>query len=388
LLRFRQHASAYTRVSAVDLLAGRVDARVFKDRVVFIGSSAAGLEDRHNTAIGAQLPGLLVLAAVGDMLQTGQVARLAPRHSPAPALACLLAGGLLTLSYALLAAPLALLAAGVVVAVSAVAASGALLANTSVFVSPVMPLLLCALLCALIWTSHHASLRRMGRRWLKQLVNTRLVTIESMAAVAEARHPETGAHIKRTQLYVRAIAEQLRDQGLHTELLDNAYIDQLYASAPLHDIGKVGMPDRILLKPGRLTADEMVQMRRHAICGRDIITNLMLGIEGDNFLRIAGEIAATHHEKWNGSGYPLGLAGEQIPLSGRIMAVADVYDALINRRCYKRAFPHGVAMSLMQVERGISFDPQVFDAFRAIETHIVNIASTWRDDQEPLDSGN
>ncbi|MBK6854149.1 MAG: HD domain-containing protein [Burkholderiales bacterium] len=318
------------------------------------------------------------------MLQTGQVARLAPRASIAPALACLLAGGLLTLGYALFGTPITLLAAGLVVATAAVAASGGLLAATSVFVSPVPALLLCALLCAVMCTTHAAVERRMGRRWLQQLANTRLVTIESMAAVAETRHPETGAHIKRTQHYVKAIAEQLQSQGLFGDVLDDAYIALLYSSAPLHDIGKVGMPDHILLKPGRLTPEELVHMRKHASCGRDIIQNLALGIDGDNFLRIAGEIAATHHEKWDGSGYPLGLAGDDIPLSGRIMAVADVYDALISKRCYKRAFPHGVAMSLMQVERGISFDPRVFDAFRAIEGQIFEIANTWRDDQEQL----
>jgi adenylate cyclase len=294
----------------------------------------------------------------------------------------LLVGGLLTLAFAVLASPIALLLTGLALAGASIAASSALLASTSVFVSPAMPLLLCAVLCILLGSLTYGVERRMGRRWLRQLTNTRLITIESMAAVAETRHPETGAHIKRTQHYVKAIAEHLHSQGLFADVLDDAYIAQLYASAPLHDIGKVGMPDKVLLKPGRLTPDEMQQMRKHAEYGRDIINHLSMGIVGDNFLQIAGEIAATHHEKWNGSGYPLGLAGDQIPLSGRIMAVADVYDALISQRCYKRAFPHGVAMSLMQVERGISFDPQVFDALRAIESQIVVIAATWRDDHE------
>src|SRR3569833_3117022 len=179
-----------------------------------------------------------------------------------------------------------------------------------------------------------------GALWLRQLQNARQVTIESMASVAETRDPETGAHIKRTQHYVKAIAEELRRSGLHAETLTDEYIDLLFLSAPLHDIGKVGVPDHILLKPDRLTPDEFEIMKQHAEFGRKIILSSSKNIEGNNFLALAGEIAASHHEKWDGSGYPLGLAGEAVPLSGRIMATADVYDALISRRCYKEPFSH------------------------------------------------
>jgi adenylate cyclase len=271
------------------------------------------------------------------------------------------------------------------VAAATVAASWALFDATSVFVSPAAPLLLCAVVCAVLCSGHYLLARRMARRSMEQVANTRLVAMQSMAVVAEKRHPETGAHIKRTQHYVLAIAEQLQRQGVYTDVLDDAYIGLLYASAPLHDIGKVGVPDHILLKPARLTLEEMVQMRKHADDGREIIQHSARGIDGDNFLRVAGEIAATHHEKWDGSGYPRGLAGDHIPLCGRIMAVADIYDALISRRCYKPAFPHAVAMRLMQAERGSTFDPQVFDAFLAIEPQILSIAATWRDNPELQD---
>jgi adenylate cyclase len=156
----------------------------------------------------------------------------------------------------------------------------------------------------------------------------------------------------------------------------------LFASAPLHDIGKVGVPDHILLKPDKLTEEEFVQMKRHAEFGRSIVANTERLIEGENFLVLAGEIAATHHEKWDGSGYPLGLRGEDIPLSGRIMAVADVYDALISRRCYKPPFTHDDSMAIMREQRGTSFDPVVLDAFFAIEEEIKRIAETYRDAAE------
>lgn len=138
---------------------------------------------------------------------------------------------------------------------------------------------------------------------------------------------------------MRAIAEQFKRSGAHPQTLTKEYIDLLFLSAPLHDIGKVGVPDHILLKPGRLTPAEFELMKQHAEFGRKIIFSTAQRIEGDNFLVIAGEIAATHHEKWDGSGYPNGLAGEDIPLSGRIMAVADIYDALITRRCSTRSSP-------------------------------------------------
>ncbi len=200
-----------------------------------------------------------------------------------------------------------------------------------------------------------------------------------MAAVAETRDPETGAHIKRTQHYVRAIAEHLRQGGAHPQLLTKRYIELLFLSAPLHDIGKVGVPDHILLKPGRLTEDEMEIMKQHAEFGRRIIHSTAERIDGDNFLVVAGEIAATHHEKWDGSGYPRGLVGATIPLSGRIMAVADVYDALISRRCYKEPFSHAHSTTLMRGMRGTFFDPTVLDAFFRIETKILRIAADFRD---------
>ena len=149
----------------------------------------------------------------------------------------------------------------------------------------------------------------------------------------------------------------------------------------------MGVPDHILLKPGKLTVDEMTQMKRHAEFGRKIIFSTAERIEGDNFLVIAGDIAASHHEKWDGTGYPLGLAGQAIPLAGRIMSVADVYDALISRRCYKEPFPHALAASLMQENRGRAFDPAVLDAFFRIEATIKDIAARFKDEAEGAGKG-
>jgi len=213
-----------------------------------------------------------------------------------------------------------------------------------------------------------------------ELARTRDVTILSLATLAETRDNETGAHILRTQRYVRALAVQLKDHPKFRDELDEETIDLLYKSAPLHDVGKVGIPDAILLKPGKLTDDEFEIMKTHASLGADSLEVAEKELGSNSFMRLAREIAATHHEKWDGSGYPLGLKGEDIPLSGRLMAVADVYDALISKRVYKPAFPHEKAMDIIHEGRGKHFDPDVVDALDTVETEFLNIARQFKDE--------
>ena len=254
--------------------------------------------------------------------------------------------------------------------------------SSGIFISPGAPILATVVVFTLFVVTRFAIEKRHAYVWFSELANARQVIMESMAAVAETRDPETGAHIKRTQHYVKLIAEKLRDTGNYSDILTQEFIDLLFASAPLHDIGKVGVPDRILLKQGKLTEVEFELMKKHAEYGKNIILSTAKKIEGDNFLIIAGEIASTHHEKWDGTGYPLGLAGHDIPLSGRIMAVADVYDALINRRCYKPPFPHEESIRIMREARGKIFDPVVLDAFFSIEEKIQETALRYHDEGE------
>jgi adenylate cyclase len=275
-----------------------------------------------------------------------------------------------------------MIAGSVLTCASVLTAGYILFLRSGRFVPIAAPLLLVATLFITFVLIRFAIERRRAYLAQKQLENARQVTIEAMASVAETRDPETGAHIKRTQNYVRAIAQELQRSGHYTAILSDEFIELLYISAPLHDIGKVGVPDHILLKPGRLTAQEMELMKLHAEFGRKIIFSTAARIDGDNFLTVAGEIAATHHEKWDGSGYPKGLAGQDIPLSGRIMAVADIYDALISRRCYKEPFPHALAITMMQEGRGRTFDPVVLDAFFRIEGTVKEIAERFKDESE------
>jgi putative two-component system response regulator len=211
------------------------------------------------------------------------------------------------------------------------------------------------------------------------------VTILAMASLAETRDSETGNHIRRTQHYVKALAERLKDHPRFKDYLDDTTIDLLYKSAPLHDIGKVGIPDRILLKPGKLTPEEFEIMKTHTTLGRDAIQAAedRLGMEVP-FLKLAKEIAYSHQEKWDGSGYPEGLSGDDIPISGRLMAVADVYDALVRRRVYKGPVEHDVAFEIMTEGRGQHFDPDMVDAFVTIEDTVKSIAARFRDEDADM----
>ncbi|MCG7983232.1 MAG: HD domain-containing protein [Candidatus Thiodiazotropha lotti] len=212
-----------------------------------------------------------------------------------------------------------------------------------------------------------------------EIYRTQDVTILSLASLAETRDNETGAHILRTQRYVRALAEQLKSDQRYCDDLSETTIDLLYKSAPLHDIGKVGIPDAILLKPGKLTDSEFGIMKTHASLGAEAIRVAEGELGETSFLSLAREITETHHEKWDGSGYPNGLKGVAIPLSGRLMAVADVYDALISKRVYKPAFSHDKAKSIIIEGRGAHFDPDVVDAFIAVEREFQRIAAEFSD---------
>lgn len=211
------------------------------------------------------------------------------------------------------------------------------------------------------------------------------VTILVMASLAETRDAETGNHIRRTQYYVKALAEKIRPHPRFEDFLSEHNIQMLFKSAPLHDIGKVGIPDRILLKPGRFTPEEFEVMKTHTTLGRDAIAHAeaSLGTRVE-FLTMAKDIALFHQEKWDGSGYPAGLRGEAIPISARLMALADVYDALISRRVYKEGMSHEKAVDIIAQGRGSHFDPDLVDSFLAIQDEFHAIALRYADSDTDL----
>jgi putative two-component system response regulator len=253
---------------------------------------------------------------------------------------------------------------------------------------PIVP----ALVLARVRTQLELKLARdrlqIDNNWLESEVSrrmqendlTQLVSIRALAHLAETRDPETGNHILRTQGYVHTLACQLQSHPRFVPVLNNHYIDLLTRSAPLHDIGKVGIPDYILQKPGKLTAEEWVIMKTHAQLGAVALEQAEKDVKlALPFLRLAKEIAHWHHEKWDGSGYPDGLAGDDIPLSARIMTIADVFDALVSPRVYKPAMSYEQSRAIIAEGRGSFFDPDLVDAFLAHFNTFCEIADAHRD---------
>lgn len=223
------------------------------------------------------------------------------------------------------------------------------------------------------------------QRRTREVIAIQDVTIHAMASLAETRDNETGNHIRRTQHYIKLLAERLRNHPRFHHFLNDENIGLLFKSAPLHDIGKIGIPDHILLKPGRFTPEEFEIMKTHTTVGRDAIQHAedQLGISV-GFLSLAKEIAYSHQEKWDGSGYPEGLAGDDIPISARLMAVADVYDALISRRVYKLGMPHEQAVDIIRQGRGSHFDPDICDAFLSATEQFAVIAERFADSDQDM----
>ncbi len=231
---------------------------------------------------------------------------------------------------------------------------------------------------------HNEQLEIKVRERTAELAQTQEITIQSLAALAETRDMDTGMHIVRTGRYMRALAERMARSQKYNVFLTPENIELICKSAALHDIGKVGVPDAILLKPGRLTDAEFEQMKQHAHLGAQAIEKAerMMGLSHENsFLRFAREIAQTHQEKWDGSGYPCGLAGDAIPISGRLMAIADVYDALISRRVYKEPMTHDEAVARIRAGAGSHFDPEMVAGFCEIHEEFRRIAEEFADDE-------
>ncbi|HNC21940.1 HD domain-containing phosphohydrolase [Accumulibacter sp.] len=210
------------------------------------------------------------------------------------------------------------------------------------------------------------------------------LTIVTLGAIAETRDNETGNHIRRTRAYVRTLVEYLLQQPAQLERMPIEEWELIWKCAPLHDIGKVGIPDQILLKEGPLDVGEFEIMKRHTTLGRDALREAECGGDTQHpFLRIASEIIYSHHERWNGKGYPEGLSGENIPFAARLMAIADVYDALISKRVYKPALPHHKAVEIIVQGRGEQFDPLIVDCFLVCADTFDTIATGNSDNAPP-----
>ena len=222
-------------------------------------------------------------------------------------------------------------------------------------------------------SAQNARLEQMVQRRTAEIIETRDVTVFALAKLAESRDPETGEHLERLRAYSQILAKLLAEEGPYTNEIDEQFLEDLYRSSPLHDIGKIGIPDAILLKPGRLSVSEFEIMKRHTTIGAETLEHSAIRNKSGSFLIMAAEIARSHHERFDGSGYPAGLSGQHISLTGRIVALADVYDAITSSRVYKSAFEPEVAKNMIVKEEGKHFDPAVVDAFRAGWDSFLNV---------------
>jgi len=223
---------------------------------------------------------------------------------------------------------------------------------------------------------YNRELQTLVQEQVKEIADSQMATIFALAKLAESRDDETGRHLEHVQILCGLLADKMRGRAVHAEMVDGAFIDNIIHASPLHDIGKVAIRDDILLKPGKLTVEEFEIMKTHTVLGAATLQAVMKEYPHNTFVEMGILIARSHHERWDGTGYPDGLAGEAIPLCARIMSVADVYDALRSPRCYKAAVPHQKSCNIILKNSGTQFDPKVIEAFGALQE---TLGGVWRD---------
>jgi adenylate cyclase len=382
LVHYRGGRDTFEYFSAGEILQDKLPRTRLAGRIVVLGTSAAGLKDTRPTPLDPLEPGPEIHATVIDNILTGDFISNPPWTKLLELFLILFLGGSFTLFLSLRSSLIGLPALLIVCVAGLLLGSASLLSNRGVFASPLLPLLCIGGVVIPLTSLRYWDAEREIRLRTDKLMRTQDAIIQSMTALAETRHSETGGHIQRTRHYVRILAQKLKDHPRFRDALDDNTIDLLFRLAPLHDIGKVGVRDHILLKPGPLSADEYEEMKNHTALGAEAILRAERMLGDDSFLRLAGELALTHQERWDGTGYPKGLAGDDIPLSGRLMAVADVYDAITHVRVYQAAVPHEAAVEIMKQGRGTHFDPDILDAFLDLQDEFRSIALKFQAEDE------
>lgn len=375
----------FQKLSAVDFLSGTIPEHKLKNKIALIGVSATGLHEVRPTPYDPHFLGVEMHAAIIDNLDRKDFLQ---RPANAFWFELLVAAGLsLSLMIGLnQSKPLTSGIIPLLLIIGLITLSQLVLTKTGIVLSPALPVAMILLTLLMLALMKYRREYLHADEMAKLVAQTQEGIIESFCSMSEYRDPETGAHIKRTQNYIKTLAEYLKEHPKFKGILTPDTIELFYKAAPLHDIGKIGIRDHILLKPGGLAEDEMAIMRSHPTIGAEIIKSVANQIGWNPFMRIAHEISLCHQEKWDGSGYPQGLAGEDIPLSARFMALADVYDALISKRVYKPAFSHSTAVTIMKKTAGTHFDPILAQAFEEIHLQFREIALQFLDEESQRDT--
>lgn len=376
LIRFDGPEHDFQYLSALDVLTGNFDPALLQDKIIFIGSSAAGLYDLYYTAKDEAMPGMQAHATLAKNALTGNHFREPVWTAGYELSSTILTGVAVSLLLSMSGSLWGGL--GAIAGVIFFPASSVIFLGFSGTVLPSAgPALAGGSILALLSFGSFIIEKTLARIRLEKLLRFKQAILELLVGVAEKRDLDTGDHIRRTQNFVKVLAGELSRTGKYS-WIDAHYIEALYLCAPLHDLGKIAIPDSILLKPGKLTDEEFTLMKEHVRNGKQIIDMASQSLENEEFLELGAEMIMNHHEKWDGSGYPQGLAGEDIPLPGRIMALADVYDALISPRVYKRNMSHAQARDIILKGSGTHFDPEVIRAFILVEQDFIRIAGLHR----------
>lgn len=380
LVDFRSAEKPFPYFSAQAILQGTQAPGTLKGKIALVGPWAKGLGDFHLVPSGQFISGLNVHATIIDNILSGKFISRPSWAQGAELFAVLLIG---TVSSWLLSRPGFRLSLATVVTASGGCYLGAraLLVSKGMYLSPLLPMLTPIIIMTILSLLKYGIEAHKVKQRNRDLIDAQDTIIISMSTLAETRDNETGKHILRTQHYVELLIRKLALFPKYSTLDENT-IELIIKSAPLHDIGKVGIPDAILQKPGQLTDDEYAIMKTHTLIGAAALSKTIEGTghpERQDFLHYAQQMIESHHEHWDGSGYPHGLQGGDIPLAGRLMSVADVYDALVSRRVYKKGLSHEKASELIVQESGRKFDPEVVNAFIATNAEFAAIAREYAD---------
>jgi adenylate cyclase len=377
LIPFHGPLGTYRHISASDILNGTTETREIEGHIVIIGASAPGFSDIHATPTDPTMAGVEVHANIIDAILQGDFLVRPKAAVVYEFIATVFLGLLSTILFARCKAVVNLTFLFLFALVAVILT--VFLFRNGIYLSPLYPILVCTSNFSLLSFLDFWREERLLKEKTRLQLTTQEAMLETIANITETRDPQTGGHIRRTRSYVKALAEHIRNKPAYADTVNDAYIEHLFRSAPLHDVGKVGVPDHILLKPGRLTSEEFEEIKKHTQYGKRVIDAAQAKLGDNSFLRLAGDMAFSHHEHWDGKGYPNGLKGEEIPLSGRIMAIADVYDALISGRLYTKGHSHEKAVEIILAGRGSQFDPQLIDAFGEMHATFHSIAEQFAD---------
>ncbi|HHD81508.1 MAG TPA: CHASE2 domain-containing protein, partial [Campylobacterales bacterium] len=364
-------------ISAVDILRGNISPNIFKGKIVLLGSSITGLNPQYILANKHKISSTKIHASVIENILSNSLITQPDFYKKFNIYVSLILSLLIILMLSKRWYISILILSIIIIFLSLIYLFVGY--KNHIYIS-IGYLLTPFLIYFFIVTTFFIIINSMQqKRFYKELIESHASAVESISLIAAIRDDETGEHLKRTKLYIKELAQYLYNQKQYPNILNKKYIENIYHAAPLHDIGKLGIPDNILKKPGKFTPEEYEIMKQHPKLAKEAIEKAMRHYDKNDFLNIASNIAYYHHEQWDGKGYPVGLKGDEIPLEAQLMSIADVYDALVTKRCYKEKFDFKKAEDIIINGSGKNYNPIVVDAFKTLRYKFRDIANSYKD---------